>query len=204
MARRVFSWMLVIGAALCFAGPAVGTSGADTAPPEGSDGFFARVYLSETEALRLQKRRPGDRVETGVVLLDDTAIEGLRRRQRVKVFTDTYRVYRLFGPGDTRPYRFAVPLQQPGQHRYIDLMYGIDADGTVHRIDVMVYREPYGGEVRDRRFLRQFRDRSLGSSEFRVNLDVVHVVGATISSQSVARGTRKVLAILHRRGLIPR
>lgn len=181
---------------------AVGPLRADTAPEDGR--FFAREYLSETEALRLQKGRPADRTDTVLVTLDDTGMDRLRRRQRVRVFTDTYRVHRIFGPGDTEPYRYAVPLQQPGQHEYIDLMYGVDADGTVHRIDVMVYREPYGGEVRGRRFMRQFEGESLDSSRFRVNLDVVHVVGATISSKSVARGTRKVLAILRGEGLIPR
>lgn len=177
---------------------------ADTVPEKYEGQFFARVYLSETEAVRLQKRRPGDRVDTTTVTLSDTALNRIRRRQRVRMFTDTYRVYRLSHPGDSRPYRFAVFLQQPGQHEHIDLMYGIDADGTVHRIDLLVYREPYGGEVRSRRFMRQFEGESLETSQFRVNLDVVHVVGATISSQSVARGTRKVLAILRLKGLIPR
>ncbi len=181
---------------------AIGPLAADTTPEDGR--FFAREYLSETEAVDLQKRRPDDRARRSVITLTDTEVERIRRRQRVKMFTDTYRVYRLYGSQDTRPYRYAVFLQQPGQHEYIDLMYGVDADGAVHRIDVLVYREPYGGEVRERRFMRQFEGETLDSSQFRVNLDVIHVVGATISSKSVARGTRKVLALLRTRGLIPR
>lgn len=165
--------------------------------------FYARRYMSETEALSYQ-RTENDRVETVEITLSDTDMRIIRDRQRVNIFTDEYTLYKLYRPDESEPYRYAMPIQYTGQHEFMDLMYGVNADGSVNRIDLMVYREPYGGEVKSRRFMRQFEGRSLEDSEFRVNLDVIHIAGATISARSVASGTRTVLEILRINGYIPR
>lgn len=162
--------------------------------------FYERTYLSETEALNLQSDTD-DRIKKTTISLNSKQINRLQTEQRVGVFSKEYTVYEIFESGDTRPSRYAVPLQQPGQHEYMDLMYGINADGTIHRIDLMIYREPHGSEIESRRFMAQFEGRSLESSEFQVNYDVIHIAGATISSKATARGARKVLAILEMKGL---
>jgi Na+-translocating ferredoxin:NAD+ oxidoreductase RnfG subunit len=168
----------------------------EDAPEEMSGKFFARRYLTESKALDLQKKDPSDRVEETVLAVSDTLDRRIRQNHRVSLYWDTYVVHKLYEPDAEEPYRYAIHMKQPGQHKFMDLMYGINPDGTVHRIDLMVYREPIGSDVKSRRFMRQFEGRSLATSEFRVNLDVIHIAGATISSKSVARGTRKVLAIL--------
>jgi len=163
--------------------------------------FYARRYLSETEALSYQHKQ-SDRVVRNRLELSDSDIQTIRSRYHVNVFTDSYTLYKIYKQDQSEPYRYVIPIQQSGQHEFIDLMYGVNADGTVNRIDLLVYREPYGGEVRSRRFMEQFEGRSLEDSEFRVNLDVIHISGATISSKSVARGTRKVLGMLKLKGYI--
>lgn len=164
--------------------------------------FRPRRYMTESEAVDYQTQE-GDRIEETTITLTDTEIKKLRKRQRVNVFTRDYTLYKIVREDESEPYRYAMPIQQSGQHEYMDLMYGINADGTINRIDLMVYREPYGGEVRSRRFMRQFKGRSLRDSEFRVNIDVIHIAGATISAKAVSAGTRKVLEILRLKGYIP-
>jgi len=164
--------------------------------------FFKRTYMSETKALRLQKKSSSDRVKQRTITLDREEINQLQSGQRVGVFTKELRVQELYESGESKPYRYVIPIKQPGQHEYMDLMYGVNTDGTIHRIDLMVYREPHGMEIKSRRFMEQFEGRSLKSSEFQVNQDVVHIAGATISSKSTARGARKVLAILNMKGII--
>lgn len=163
--------------------------------------FYERTYLSETAAVDLQTDS-GDRVVETTVTLTDEQVNKLQSEQRVGVFAKEYTVYEIY-PSDEaeEPYRYAIPLKQPGQHEYMDLMYGISRDGSIHRIDLMIYREPHGMEIESRRFMRQFEGRTLESSEFQVNYDVIHIAGATISSKSTARGARKVLAILKMKGL---
>jgi hypothetical protein len=59
----------------------------------------------------------------------------------------------------------------------------------------MVYREPYGGEVRYPRFLAQYRGKNLTAPllPFR---DIRNITGATLSAEAVGRGVRKALALL--------
>lgn len=166
-------------------------------PDEASNKFYERGYLTETEALKLQKDKENHKVEKTKIRLTPQERTRVKEEARVGVFTDTYTLYKIYRNDEDQPYRYALPIQQPGQHKFMDLMYGIDRDGTIHRIDLMVYREPYGSEIESRRFMGQFEGRSLESSEFRVNLDVIHIQGATISSKATARGARKVLTILN-------
>lgn len=162
--------------------------------------FYERTYLSETQALDRQTDS-GDRVVETTITLTDEQVNRLQTEQRVGVFSREYTVYEIYPSEDAEePYRYAIPLKQPGQHEYMDLMYGVSEDGTIHRIDLMIYREPHGMEVESRRFMGQFEGRSLESSEFQVNYDVIHIAGATISSKSTARGARKVLALLGMKG----
>lgn len=160
------------------------------------------VYLSEEEAVRLQMDSEKDRFEKIDVELSDTEIEFVRKKYRIRMFTDEYRIYAFYKKGSSKPYRHAIFLQEPGQHQYIDLMYGVNPDGEIHRIDVLVYREPYGDEVQSRRFMRQFEGKSLRNSKFMVNQDIIHIVGATISTHSVSRAARRALGILELRGYI--
>jgi Na+-translocating ferredoxin:NAD+ oxidoreductase RnfG subunit len=163
--------------------------------------FYERTYLPETKALDLQTES-GDRVVETTVELTDDQIDRLQSEHRVGVFSKKYTVYKIYSSKKSDdPYRYAVPLKQPGQHEYMDLMYGVNKDGTINRIDLMIYREPHGMEIESRRFMGQFEGRTLESSEFQVNYDVIHIAGATISSKSTARGARKVLAILKMKGL---
>jgi len=165
--------------------------------------FYAREYMSETEALSYQKESKSDRVKVRQIRLNKEEVQTVRKRQRVTMYTDKYRIMELYKKGADEPYRYVLPIQETGQHEFMDLMYGVNKDGTIHRIDLLVYREPYGSEVESRRFMRQFEGRSLEDSKFRVNLDVIHIAGATISAHSVARGTRRVLEILRLRDMIP-
>lgn len=168
----------------------------------GESPFFDRVYLTEAEAVDLQKDDSSDRATAETVTLTPAEVERLRRDRRVRIFTDSYRVWSIARAGETAPYRRVVLLQEPGQHEYMDLAIGVDASGAIHRVDLLVYREPQGGEVASRRFMDQFRGKTIGSP-LRVNRDVVHIVGATISAHAVAAAARRALGILRLRGMIP-
>lgn len=198
--KKMFATLLVL---LVTAAPSLAVdrdeAGLEDPDEAASNKFYERGYLSETQALELQTEE-GDRVEKTVLELSPRERTTLGEQARVHVFTDTYTVYEIYRPEEEQPYRYALPIKQPGQHKFMDLMYGIDRDGTIHRVDLMIYREPYGGEIESRRFMSQFEDRSLEDSSFRVNFDVVHIQGATISAKATSRGARKVLTLLDLKG----
>ena len=62
-------------------------------------------------------------------------------------------------------------------------------------MEVMVYRESVGAEVRRQRFARQFRGKTAKDS-LRINRDILNITGATMSVQAMTAGVKKTLVIL--------
>ncbi len=149
--------------------------GEDEAPravfPEGT--HFEKKIIPSTEALREKMR----------VLLG---------RTRPSIWEDAYVTYMVRRNGERLG--FAVIVEEIGKHRPITFIVGIKPNGKVKDVALMAYREAYGGEVRDRHFMRQYHDKDL-SAPLLPYRDIVNIAGATLSVQSIGRGVKKVLAL---------
>ncbi|MDA2915248.1 FMN-binding protein [Nitrospinae bacterium AH_259_B05_G02_I21] len=149
----------------------------------------ATTYLTRKEALQLFF--PGaTRVEARTTLLSPEqrkAVQarlGKRVRKRVITFYRGWQGDNLLG--------YATVLNEIGKHLPITFMVGIDPGGRVTEVVILAYRESQGGEVRQRRFLRQYRGKAL-QDHIRRGKDIVNITGATLSVQSVSYGVRKAL-----------
>ena len=90
---------------------------------------------------------------------------------------------------------FAIIDNEMGQHEPITFGVLIGTDGAMKRLEIMVYRESYGDDVREARFRRQFAGRK-ASDPVRHGADIVAVSGATISSKAMASGARRSLVLV--------
>ncbi|MGJ5180153.1 FMN-binding protein [Bradyrhizobium oligotrophicum] len=79
-----------------------------------------------------------------------------------------------------------------GKHLLIDYTVAIGPDGRVRKVEILNYRESYGGEVHDASWLGQFVGKS-SQNEVRINADIRNISGATLSSTHVTEGVKKVL-----------
>jgi FMN-binding domain len=86
-----------------------------------------------------------------------------------------------------------------GKHLYIDYTVALDTSGRVRRVDILTYRESYGGEVRDASWLGQFVGKGNGSA-LNVGSDIRNISGATLSSLHVTEGVKRVLATYGAKG----
>jgi Na+-translocating ferredoxin:NAD+ oxidoreductase RnfG subunit len=80
-----------------------------------------------------------------------------------------------------------------GKHLYIDYTVALDPGGRIVRVDILQYRESYGGEVRQASWLAQFVGKT-GASPLTVNQDIRNIAGATLSSHHVTEGVKRILA----------
>jgi hypothetical protein len=80
-----------------------------------------------------------------------------------------------------------------GKHLYIDYAVALDPTGRVMRVDILQYRESYGGEVREPGWLAQFVGKT-SSSSLKVGSDIRNISGATLSSLHVTEGVKRILA----------
>src|SRR2546430_10952834 len=91
-----------------------------------------------------------------------------------------------------------------GKDQPITFLVATDAADRLKDVDILVYREPYGGEVAYEAWRRQFRGKTT-DDPLQMGRDVRGISGATISVHAVTLGVRRILADLtgwHRRGVI--
>jgi FMN-binding domain len=80
-----------------------------------------------------------------------------------------------------------------GKHLYIDYAVALDPTGRVMRVEILQYRESYGGEVREPGWLAQFVGKT-SLSPLKVGSDIRNISGATLSSLHVTEGVKRILA----------
>ena len=80
-----------------------------------------------------------------------------------------------------------------GKHLYIDYVVALTPGGAVHSVEILQYRESYGGEIKNPSWLAQFVGKTSGSP-LRINDDIRNISGATLSSSHVTEGVKRVLA----------
>ena len=82
-----------------------------------------------------------------------------------------------------------------GKEQPITFLVAMDSADALRDVDILVYREPYGGEVAYEPWRKQFRGKS-ATAPLVVGKDIRNISGATISSHSVTLGVRQALAQL--------
>jgi hypothetical protein len=84
-----------------------------------------------------------------------------------------------------------------GKHLYIDYAVALDPGGRIRQVDILAYRESYGGEIRSPSWLAQFVGKMAGSS-LQVGNDIRNISGATLSSHHVTEGVKRIMSIANR------
>ena len=79
-----------------------------------------------------------------------------------------------------------------GKHEFITYAVALTPEGAVRGIEILDYRESYGGEVRNPKWRRQFVGKRPGQS-LRLERDIANISGATLSSRHVTDGVRRLL-----------
>ena len=80
-----------------------------------------------------------------------------------------------------------------GKHLVIDYAVALSPAGAVQRIEILEYRESYGGEIRSPDWRKQFVSKT-PHSRFALNDGITNIGGATLSCRHVTEGVRRVLA----------
>jgi Na+-translocating ferredoxin:NAD+ oxidoreductase RnfG subunit len=81
-----------------------------------------------------------------------------------------------------------------GKHEFITYALALDAEGVVRGIEVMDYRETYGGEIRNEAWRSQFTGKRQ-SDAFKLGDNIRNITGATLSCRNVANGVKRLLAL---------
>jgi hypothetical protein len=152
------------------------------------------MFLSEDEAPRAVFPE-ADRIERTDLVATETLREKIRAHlgsTKPSIWEPGYPTFTAWR-GDTLLGR-AFVVEEIGKHRPITFVVGIRPDGTVQDVAVVAYREAYGGEIRHKRFLAQYRKKGPGDS-LRPGGAIASIAGATLSVQAASRAVKKAMAL---------
>lgn len=141
----------------------------------------ARIVLKDCEVTRQERTLGGD---------DRLRLE---RLSGLRSFLPRYTF--LLGRRNGAVCGYAVIVNEIGKSEPITFMVGVDPTGKAAEVAVMEFRESRGWEVKEQRFTRQFKGKRL-KDPVRVNQDILNYTGATLSSEALARGVKKALALV--------
>jgi len=150
------------------------------------------VYLNEAQALAIilgQKAIVRKEQKT----LDETLRTKLERSSNLRFPEASYTFFVATQAGQAEKY--AIQMNEIGKTEPITFMVGMSPEGKVTEVVIMIFRENRGWEVKEKRFLNQFRGKMLRNS-IRVDEDIINYTGATLSSKAVARGVKRALFLL--------
>jgi hypothetical protein len=89
-----------------------------------------------------------------------------------------------------------------GKHKPMTYMVGVDPSGEVINVEVLVYRESRGSEVRKKRFNYQYQGKT-PYHPIRINRDIINISGATMSVRSMRAGVKRALVLVEELYLKP-
>jgi thiamine biosynthesis lipoprotein ApbE/Na+-translocating ferredoxin:NAD+ oxidoreductase RnfG subunit len=152
----------------------------------------AEVYLNESQALAVVFG------ENATVRREEKTLDAATRARLEHSsdleFPETSHTFLINDRGG-HPGGYALVINEIGKSEPITFMVGMTPEGKVADVAIMVFRENRGWEVKEKRFLNQFRGKTTKSS-IRVNEDIINYTGATLSSKAVARGVKRALLLL--------
>jgi Na+-translocating ferredoxin:NAD+ oxidoreductase RnfG subunit len=153
----------------------------------------AETLLTQEQALKVVFPK-SESVKAEAKVLTPEQRKTLEENTGLRFPESDYPTFVATSKGQTDGY--AVILSEIGKHEKITFIVGVSPKGKVTEVAVMEYRESRGGEVKEQRFLSQFRGKT-SSDPIRINQDIVNYTGATLSSYAISRGVRRALALAH-------
>ncbi len=145
---------------------------------------YAIVYLSVEQAQQLMFA--GQTLTAYPLVLSSAQVAAIERDSGVKVFPGSVRAWKA-----ADGYFFTDSVI--GKHDLINYAVALRPDGKIRRVEILEYREAYGGEVRNEHWRAQFVGRRHGDP-VGIGRDIQNISGATLSCEHVTDGIRRLLA----------
>lgn len=146
---------------------------------------YATVYLSVEQAQSILF--PGATFQPDNRTLTDEQAKAIEHASGVSVRNKQLRVWRVSTGG------WFIADEVVGKHEFIPFAVGLDSQGAVKGVEILEYKEAYGGQIREANWRQQFAGKRPGT-KLRLEKDIHNISGATLSCKHVTDGINRLLA----------
>lgn len=169
-------------------------------PSTANQGLIREAYakvLTSAEKVLDRFLADADEVTEEVKVLTEDQKSAIAAKARVTFDPVFDREFSFFiGRQGGQVIGYAAKHAVKGKWGMIHYMIALDPDGTVREVKVLEYQERRGKPVAKRRFLKQFKGKTI-QSRIKLRKDIHGVTGATISSRGMTDGVRKLVHVFH-------
>jgi Na+-translocating ferredoxin:NAD+ oxidoreductase RnfG subunit len=151
---------------------------------------LAERYLSPAEVQRVCFPQ-ADEFEAQTIRLTEEETKAVEQKSGAKVRPRESRIW-LARKG-TNVLGLVMLDHVYGKHEVIEYAVAVSPEGRVLQVEILEYRERYGGEIQKAQWREQFKGKT-AASKLKLNEDIYNISGATISCRNVTDGVRRMLA----------
>ena len=145
---------------------------------------YATVYLSVEQAQAVLF--PGATLQPQPRTLTEEQVKAIEHASGVHVLAKQLKVWRVAASG------WFIVDEVVGKHEYIPFALGLDDKGAVKGVEILEYREAYGGQIRDPEWQKQFLDKD-ASAKLQLGKSIRNISGATLSCKHITDGVERLL-----------
>ena len=156
------------------------------------DDFKYEEFMTEEEAVKTILPK-SQRVRKELIRLTQDRKELIEQRIGWKFPEDSFDLY-IGQTGDTID-GYAMVHHTIGKYKPMTYMVGVDAKGICTDVELLVFRDAKGSEVRTKRFNSQYDGKTV-TDPIRINKDIINISGATMSVRSMSAGVKRVLVLV--------
>ena len=153
---------------------------------------MAEVYLKEEDSLKIMFPK-SERVHKELIKLTPEKKSSIEERIGWKFPEESFEIY--IGETGSQIDGYALVQNTIGKHKPMTYMVGMDNKGLVSDVELLVFREARGSEVRQKRFNAQYEGKSV-LDPVRINKDIINISGATMSVRSMSAGIKRALVLV--------
>lgn len=154
------------------------------APAAFASPAWATTYLTVPQAQALMF--PGQMLRAAPVHLSSDQMSAIHKASGEAPLSPELKAWRAPDGG------WFIVDEVVGKHEFITFAVALSASGEVRDVEILDYKETYGGQVRDPRWRQQFVGRRPGQS-LKLGPDIKNISGATLSSKHITDGVRRLL-----------
>lgn len=153
---------------------------------------IAEAFMSEEEGVKIMLPK-SERIRKDVIKLSPEKKSHIEERIGWKFPEQSFEIY--IGETGTQVDGYALVQNTIGKHKPMTYMVGIDSKGQVSDVELLVFRESRGSEIRQKRFNAQYEGKTV-LDPVRINKDIINITGATMSVRSMSAGIKRVLVLV--------
>ena len=153
---------------------------------------IAEAFMSEEEGVKIMLPK-SERVRKEVITLSPEKKSQIEERIGWKFPEQSFEVY--IGETGNQVDGYALVQNTIGKHKPMTYMVGVDSKGRVSDVELLIFRESRGSEIRQKRFNAQYEGKTV-NDPVRINRDIINISGATMSVRSMSAGIKRVLVLV--------